>query len=439
MARREKNDSYYEEMQEKVQRIQQMFTTTSVGAAAVAVVFILNPFSERANIIELKGFEDSIYYHVYVNEAINFTEGTLALVFETEEEVFRIPLEKGETYGVLEGVRPITGYPARIEGSEGFGVSEIVSSGVYTKFEPDFEMYKPIVRNSIQDELLIYDFETYYQDLNQEINNLRLSYGYTPLLTGEYVEISGEDILLDQAIELIDIPNQNVLVKSTVTADVTKKDAEGNEFIENVVLDEDQFYTPLYHESSFEIIRVIDSVIEYEVIPDYRYLKDVTYRITIYENDRALETRTLSEANSIEEHLLRFERLFPETPYRIVHEMLFLDHRTNNSNIVIIADNIITTLEKFDFITTIADQENRYLITVIVEDINNLFGKVYYEIYNGSNLITSQELSLISADADTKFSEFSINKTDLVNRTLVFGVIMTDTNNTKYEIRKLRR
>jgi hypothetical protein len=439
MARRERDDRYYEEMQEKVQRIQQMFTTTSIGVAAVAVVFILNPFSERARIIELKGFEDSLYYHVWINESINFTEGSLALVFETEEEVFRIPLEKGETYGILEGVRPITGYPARIEGADLFGLSTIVSSGVFSKNEPDFEMYKPIIRNSIEDELLIYDFETYYQDLNQEINNLRLTYGYTPLLTGEYVELSSEDITLDQAIEILDIPNQNVLIKSTVTADVTKKDAEGNVFVENVVIDDDEFYTPLYHESSFEIIRVIDSVIEYEVIPDYRFLREVTYKITIFENDRALESRTLTELNSIEEHLLRFERLFPETPYRILHEMLFLDHRTNEYNTLVVADNVITTLEKFDFITTIADQENRYLITIVVEDVNNLFAKAYYEIRDGDRIVTSRELDLINADIDTKFAEFPISKSDLPNRTLIFGVIMNDANTTRYEIRKLRR
>jgi hypothetical protein len=439
MARRERNDRYYEEMQQKVQRIQQMFTTTSIGVAAVAVVFILNPFSERARIEELKGFEDSLYYHVWVNENINFVEGSLALVFETEEEIFRIPLQNGETYGILEGVRPLTGYPARIEGAELFGLSTIVSSGVFSKSEPDFEMYKPIVRNSLEDELLIFDFETYYQDFNQEINNLRLTYGYTPLNNEEYIEVSNEDITLDQAIEFIDIPNQNVLVKSTVTADVTKQDAEGNVFVENVVIDEDQFYTPLYHESSFEVIRVIDSVIEYEVIPDYRFLREVSYKVTIFENDRALESRVLTELNSEAEHLLRFERLFPETPYRLLHEMLFLDHRSNEYNTIVIADNVITTLEKFDFITTIADQENRYLITIVVEDVNNLFAKAYYEIRDGNNIVTSREFNLINADADTKFAEFPINKSDLPNRTLIFGVIMNDANTTRYEIRKLRR
>jgi hypothetical protein len=439
MARREFNEDYYREQQEKVNRIRQMFTTTTVGVTAVAVVFVLNPFSERARIEELKGFEDSLYYHVWVNESINFTEGSLALVFETEEEVFRVPLQKGETYGILEGVRPITGYPARIEGSEGFGVNTIVSSGVFSKNEPDFEMYKPIIRNSIEDELLIYDFETYYQDLNKEINNLRLTYGYTPLLTGEYVELSNEEITLDQAIEIKDIPNQNVLIKSKITADVPIKDVEGNISIENVALDEDEFYTPLYHESSFEIIRVIDSVIEYEVIPDYRFLKEVSYRITIFENDRELESRTLNNLNSETDHLLRFERLFPETPYRLLHEMLFLDHRTNEYDSLVVADEVIITLEKFDFITTIADQENRYLITIVVEDVNNLFGKAYYEIRDGNNIVTSREFDLRNADIDTKFSEFPILKTDLVNRTLIFGVIMNDATNTRYEIRKLRR
>jgi hypothetical protein len=439
MARRERNDRYYEEMQEKVQRIQQMFTTTSIGVAAVAVVFILDPFSERARIEELKGFEDSIYYHVWVNESVNFTEGSVALVFETEEEVFRIPLQKGETYGILNGVKPITGYPARIEGSEGFGVSSIVSSGIFSKNEPDFEMYKPILVNSDEDELLIYNFETYYQDLNDEINNLRLVYGYTPLLTGEYIELSDEAITLDQLIQIKDIPNQNVLIKTKITADVPIKDAEGNISIQNVALDEDQFYTPLYHESSFEVIRVIDSVIEYEVIPDYRFLREVSYRVTIFENDRELESRTLNEINSEAEHLLRFERLFPSTNYRLLHEMLFLDHRTNEYNTIVVADDVITTLERFDFITSIADQDNRLLITVVVADVNSLFEKAYYEIRDGNNLITSREIDLINSDRITKFAEFAINKSDLPNRTLIFGVIMNDEAKTKYEIRKLRR
>jgi hypothetical protein len=439
MARREFNQDYYREQQEKVNRIRQMFTTTTAGAAAVAVVFVLNPFSERARIEELKGFEDSIYYHVYVNEAVNFTPGSVALVFETEEEVFRIPLDPGVTFGILEGVTPITGYPARIEGSEGFGVSTIVSSGIYTKNEPDFEMYDPSLNSGEKDSSLIYSFQTYYQDLNNEVENLKFSYGYAPLLTGEYVELSSQDITLEQAIEINGIPNQNVLVKSKVTADVTKKDAEGRSFVENTVLDEDEFYTPLFHESSFEIIRVIDSVIEYEVIPDYRYLKDVNYKVTIFENGRELESKTVSSSNTKPEHLLRFERLFPETTYQLRHEMIFLDHRTNRINTLLIAENEITTLEKFDFITSIADQENRYLITVVVEDVNNLFGSIYYEIRNGDAIESSNTIPLRNADADTKFGEFSIRKTEVNNRTLIFGVVMTDTNNTRYEIRKLRR
>jgi hypothetical protein len=136
---------------------------------------------------------------------------------------------------------------------------------------------------------------------------------------------------------------------------------------------------------------------------------------------------------------LRFERLFPETTYRVLHEMIFLDHRTNLINTIEIADIEITTLEKFDFITSIADQENLYLITVVVEDINALFKGVYYEIRDGNNLITSRELPLVNADIDTRFAEFSIKKTDLKDRTLVFGVIMDDSISTKYEIRKIRR
>ena len=439
MAKKELNEDYFKDQQEKVDRLRQMFTTTSIGVAAVAVVFILDPFSERARIEELKGFEDSIYYHVYVNERINFITGSVALVFETEEEIFRIPLEAGVTYGILEGVRPITGYPARIEGSEGFGVSSIVSSGVFTKPEPDYEMYQPELTSGENESNISFSFNTYYQDVNQEISNMVLTYGYTSLLSGEYTELPKIELSLEDAISISGIPNQNVLVSSTLTADVIKRDSEGNEFIENVILDEDEFYTPLFHESSYEIIRVIDSVIEYEVIYDYRYLRDVSYRVTIFENDRELENKVVNSTNFREDHLLRFERLFPETTYRVLHEMIFLDHRTNLINTIEIADIEITTLEKFDFITSIADQENLYLITVVVEDINALFKGVYYEIRDGNNLITSRELPLVNADIDTRFAEFSIKKTDLKDRTLVFGVIMDDSISTKYEIRKIRR
>ena len=439
MAKKELNEDYFKEQQQKVDRLRQMFTTTSIGAAAVAVVFILDPFSERARIEELKGFEDSIYYHVWINESVNFTAGSVALVFETEEEIFRIPLEKGVTYGILEGVNPITGYPARIEGSEGFGVSTIVSSGVFTKPEPDFEMYQPSLTSSETESSVSYTFNTYYQDFNQEISNMVLTYGYAPLLTGEYSELSKIELSIDDAISIGGIPNQNVLVKSKLTADVVKRDSEGNEFSENVVLDEDEFYTPLFHESSYEIIRVIDSVIEYEVIYDYRYLRDVSYRVTIFENGSELESKVVNSTNFQEDHLLRFERLFPETTYRLLHEMIFLDHRTNLVNTIEIADIEVTTLEKFDFITSIADQEDLYLITVVVEDVNALFKEVYYEIRDGNNLITSRELPLINADIDTRFAEFSIKKTDLKNRTLIFGVVMDDSISTKYEIRKIRR
>jgi hypothetical protein len=362
----------------------------------------------------------------------------VALVFETEDEIFRIPLQKGTTYGILEGVRPITGYPAIIEGSEGFGVSTIVSSGVFSKDDPDFEMYDPKVENE-NDDLLVYNFKTYYQDLFDEIEDLRFSYGYTTLKSEEFIELFESEISLDQSIVIKDIPNQNVLVQSKIVGVMPVVDAEGNRSVQTVVVDEDQFFTPLFHESSFEIIRVIDSVIEYEVIPDYRYLKDVSYRVTIFENDRELESRTVNESNSIDEHLLRFERLFPETNYRVLHEMIFLDHRSNSTNTIVIDDQIIRTLEKFDFVSSFAERENTYLVSILIDDVNSLFAKAYYEIRAGDRVVANQEINLTNIDNDTKFVEFTVNKIDLNNRTLVFGVIMNDDASTRYEIRKIRR
>lgn len=436
MYKKEKNEDYYKDMQERVNRIKQMFTTTSATAAAVAVVFVLNPFSERARIEELKGFEDKIYYHVYVNEAINFTEGSVALVFETEDQVFRIPLQKGVTYGILEGVLPLTGYPARIEGSEGFGVTSIVTSGVFTKNDPDFEMYDHILRPASEN-LLNYDFKTIYQDIDEQINNLKFVYGYSSL-KGEYTELVNEQIQLTDSIEILNIPNENVLITSQIIGEVSKIDDEGNPIIETVILDEDSFYTPLFHESSYEILRIIDSVIEYEVIPDYRFLQDVNYQVSIYENNRLLETKSVNSSNSVEEHTLRFNNLLPDTPYKLVHEMIFLDHRTNASNTIMIAESDVRTLERFDFISSVADQENRLVITIVVKDINNLFSKGYYEIRTGNNIDSTVEINLVNVDADTKYLEFSVNKSALTNKTLAFGVIMADTE-AKYEIRKIRR
>jgi hypothetical protein len=437
MERKEREDRYYENLELKVKRVRQSFGATSAGAVAVVVVFVLNPFSERARIEELKGFEDSLYYHVWVNENINFTDGSVALVFETEDEIFRIPLQKGTTYGILEGVRPLTGYPARIEGSEGFGVSTIVSSGVYSKNDPDFEMYDPQAKDE-KDDLLVYDFKTYYQDLYGEVDNLRFTYGYTTLLENEYFELLDSQISLDQAITINGIPNQNVLVQSKIVGEIPVTDLEGKRSVQTVTVDEDQFYTPLFHESSFEIIRVIDSVIEYEVIPDYRYLRDVSYKVTIFENGRELDSKTVSNLNTREEHSLKFERLFPSTQYKVVHQMIFNDHRTNSFTTILVAENDIKTLERFDFITSIADQDTRLVISVIVKDVNSLFGNGYYEIRDGNNFIRGEEVVLRSIDNDTKYMEIIVRKTDLVNRTLVFGVVMSS-NNTKYELRKIRR
>jgi hypothetical protein len=438
MDRKQKDDRYYENLEIKVKRVRQSFGATSAGAAAVVVVFVINPFSERARIEELKGFEDSLYYHVWVNESINFTEGSVALVFETEDEIFRIPLQKGTTYGILEGVRPITGYPAIIEGSEGFGVSTIVSSGVFSKDDPDFEIYDPKIENE-NDDLLVYNFKTYYQDLFDEIEDLRFIYGYTTLKSEEFIELFESEISLDQSIVIKDIPNQNVLVQSKIVGVMPVVDAEGNRSVQTVVVDEDQFFTPLFHESSFEIIRVVDSVIEYEVIPDYRYLKDVSYKVTIYENDRELESKTVNELNTITEHKIRFERLFPSTQYKIVHEMIFNDHRTNSINTILIAENDITTLEKFDFVSSFAERENNYLVSILVDDVNSLFESSYYEIRDGERIVSTQEINLININSNTKFVEFTINKNDLRNRTLVYGVIMNDDAATRYEIRKIRR
>jgi hypothetical protein len=119
--------------------------------------------------------------------------------------------------------------------------------------------------------------------------------------------------------------------------------------------------------------------------------------------------------------------------------MIYNDHRTNSINTILITENDITTLEKFDFVSSFAERENNYLVSILVDDVNSLFESSYYEIRDGESIVSTQEINLININSNTKFVEFTINKNDLRNRTLVYGVIMNDDAATRYEIRKIRR
>jgi len=386
-----------------------MFTTTAGVVGVVAAVAILSLGASDADIIKVKGFENTIFYHVNVAETTNIEEGSLQLLIESESDEYIVDLDFGETYGFVPRVAPETEFSVSLIGQGLIGRSTLGSVLTQTSMSPNAVLFFPEVLNDLDDEILDYQMRSYLEDPLNLVSSMRLETGYFNPYTNETVW--NEPIVYNsgmQSYTILGVPNRNSQVISQLYATLnTEEPAE-------VMIDETRFFTPLYHEASAALVGVTNQTAQLVVNPDYTYLPGAVYTITLLDIDREVQVDTINEADG--PVVIDYEGLYTNTRYGVQVTVDFtLPGRETSISLTLLQEEFVTP-ERINVVTASVDNDNNVLITITAKGNIAAYTKLYYEI-EGERFL----MDLPKQSADTALVTVAFDRGD-TDYEIAFGL-----------------
>ena len=350
-----------------------MFTTTAGAVTVVAAVTLLNLGASDAQIIKVKSFENTIFYHVNVSEDTAVQPGSLQLHLQTTDDEYLVDLDFGETYGFVPRVAPETDFTVTLQGRNFLGLTQLGQVATTTSPAPNAVLFFPELQNSLDDDVLHYQMRAYMEDPLNLTTNLVLRTGYYNPYTEETTWF--EDMEFDSGVrrfEIRNVPNRNVQVIAQLTATVLLEEPL------DVVLDETRFYTPLYHEASAAVLTVTNQTAQVLLLPDFVYLPGATYRVRLLDVDRVIQTNEFTEAEG--PVFIDYERLYTNTRYGVEVVVSFdLPGRGDLVDLVLYQEEFITP-DRLNVVTSAVANPSSAMVTVTANGNIAAYTLLYYEV-----------------------------------------------------------
>jgi hypothetical protein len=350
-----------------------MFTTTAGAVGVVVVVALANLGASDAQIIKVKSFEDSVFYHVLVSDQTPIDDGSLQLVLTSTNDEFIVSLDFGETFGFIPNVSPEMEYSVSLVGRNAFGDTSLGSVSTITSPAPNAVLYFPVLQNSIDDDFLSYEMRSLMEDPLNLTTDVILKTGYYNPYTEETTWF--DDILWDSGItrySLLDIPNRNSQVISQMTAVVMLEEET------TIILDETRFYTPLYHEADAGLVNVTNLTAQFLLLPDFYYLPQATYTVRLLDVDREVQVDQFTSSSGA--IIIDYTGLFTNTRYGIDVTVNFIPPgKTDFVDLVLLQEEFITP-DRLNVVTSAVANPSSAVITVTANGNIAAYTLLYYEI-----------------------------------------------------------
>lgn len=350
-----------------------MFTTTAGAVTVVAAVTLLNLGASDAQIIKVKSFENTIFYHVNVSEDTAVQPGSLQLRLQTTDDEFIVDLDFGETYGFVPRVTPETDFTVTLQGRNFLGLTQLGQVFTTTSPAPNAVLFFPQVQNSLEDDVLSYQMRAYMEDPLNLTTNLVLRTGYYNPYNEETIWF--DDVEFDSGIRrfvINNIPNRNVQVIAQLTATVLLEEPL------DVVLDETRFFTPLYHEASAAVLTVTNQTAQFLLLPDFVYLPNASYRVRLLDVDRVIQTDVFTAADG--PVFIDYARLYTNTRYGVEVVVSFdLPGRGERVELVLHQEEFITP-DRLNVVTSAVANPTSAMVTVTANGNIAQYTLLYYEI-----------------------------------------------------------
>ena len=397
-----------------------MFTTTAGAVGVVAAVAILSLGASDAEIIKVKSFENSVFYHVNVAPNDSIQDGSLQLVLETTSDEYVVDLDFGETYGFVPRVASDTEFTVSLQGRGTIGTQTLGQVLTQTSSSPNAVLYFPQVQNALTDDNLDYVMRAYYEDPLSLIASMVIETGYMNPYTQEMTWF--DPIPYDSGVTSFavnGVPNRNSEVITRVQATLNTEEAQ------TVMIDETRFFTPLYHEASAELVGITNVTASMVLRPDFTYLPDAVYTVTLLDIDREVASFTYTEADG--EIPITFDGLYTNTRYGVEVRVNFTNPgRSNDVELVLLQEEFVTP-DRINTVTASVVNPTAQLITVTAKGNIAAYTYLYYEIDGERTLIELEKQA-----ADSSIMTLSFNRLEEAY-TVTFGLTNED-DDTEYVI-----
>lgn len=397
-----------------------MFTTTAGAVGVVAAVTILSLGASDAEIIKVKSFENSVFYHVNVAPNTSIQDGSLQLVLESLNDEYIVDLDFGETYGFVPRVASDTEFTVSLQGRGTIGIQTLGQVLTQTSSSPNAVLYFPQVQNAITDDTLDYVMRAYYEDPLELIQSMVIETGYMNPYTQEmtwFDPIPYDSGLTSFAVN--GVPNRNSEVVTRVQATLNTEEPQ------TVMIDETRFFTPLYHEASAELLGITNVSASMVLRPDFTYLPDAVYSVRLLDIDREVASFTYTQADG--NIPITFEGLYTNTRYGVEVRVTFTNPgRSDQVELVLLQEEFVTP-DRINTVTASVVNPTTQLITVTAKGNIASYTLLYYEIDGERTLIPLEKQA-----ADSAIMTLSFNRLD-ANYTVTFG-LTNETQDAEYVI-----
>jgi hypothetical protein len=386
-----------------------MFTTTAGAVGVVVVIALANLGASDAQIIKVKSFEDSVFYHVLVSDQTPIEAGSLQLVLTSTNDEFIVSLDFGETFGFIPNVSPEMEYSVSLVGRNAFGTTSLGAVSTITSPAPNAVLYFPVLQNSIDDDFLSYEMRSLMKDPLDLASDFILRTGYYNPYTDETTWF--EDIEWNSGITrytILDVPNRNSQVISQMTAVVMLEEPT------TIILDETRFYTPLYHEADAGLVNVTNLTAQFLLLPDFYYLPQATYTVRLLDVDREVQVDQFTSSSGA--IIIDYTGLFTNTRYGIDVTVNFIPPgKTDFVDLVLLQEEFITP-DRLNVVTSAVANPSSAVVTVTANGNIAAYTLLYYEIDGERTTVP-----LTKRTADTALVTLTFDYRDLPY-TVTFGL-----------------
>lgn len=403
----------------KIEAIKNMFTSMVITISAVVVMTIAIPKSMQATIEKIETYEHEIIYHVsFLGDEDETVSYSNYIVLENQFEYYEREISGIEEMGIFEGLVSDTVYTMKVVSDKGFGKEVLAKEVVRTKPRVGGDILG-IIASSDAYYQVNYTGTVFLQNEPETYTNVSLQVQILPY--GESEPYLLEAIPITLRLQTFDfmLPVQYATITITLTG--------LNPQMEEVVLDQEIVTTDIMFQAYLYLEQVTLHEISLGVFPEYSPFEDVSYSLSIYEDEHLIESKEVlfdEEMMHHEMNLTKFANLRSNTLYKVTLLATYQNPHTLKMETKMITEIEVMTVSSLVSEVTLSENGDMIDVFIRVQDVNHFYQKGFYqvyEIYADMSYVMETVYFDFTREGLQKWTEFSVSK-PLSNQYILIGI-----------------
>lgn len=409
------------ELRRRYDVIKNMMSSLTMATVTFVAAVILIPVSAKAEFLKVQSTENQIIYQVSVTDTEESLDvSTLFVVLENQLEYYEQHISLGEYSGYFDNLNENTTYSISVYGNKGFGEERLTTKTVKTTSLDGGVILKvsPISND------YLFSYMVYYQ--LQDQNNLYHSYILRYMYSSHFGdEVYTSDIVLDTQFNEVEI--NDIYTESSFQLLLI-----GVTDLSEVVLDQIDVTPPFQLNSSLYITNINRNQVGLHMYFDERFINQ-PYTITISQDEMVIKTLLVySKIEFNEFDSMIIDQLQEGEAYTITCYTKLINPQTLRSEEIEVFNEMIETLKSYEYTYQMEQFDDVMLFELELNDPNDYFQYVYYEIYDQETYIEGNQINFI-VDDEMKTGFFEIYFPVGASYTIKIGI----RSNTDYQINEV--